>query len=209
MLLQIKSRSNIDPSLVVFGLLRQLTVSGRFPRYDLPIALGASSEEVRRILGWPTEVVREAQRRRILSESSVDAHLLPTTDNVTECYYSSGIVGTFDHDRLFEVALHSYGAYPGFVVYSGMIVTGTRLTDRKQTILSNLGSQQRSRPTLSKKASIPMCPQCSRPKAVTIGSSETTRYVLISWIKLRCLTADLIRRLRGPRDAVKMISVQK
>lgn len=56
-----------------------------------------------------------------------------------EWYYSSGIVASFDHDKLFGIELPTFCDYQGFLVYSGTVVDGIKLTDSKQTILKTLG----------------------------------------------------------------------
>jgi hypothetical protein len=60
-------------------------------------------------------------------------------DKLLEWYYSSGIVGVFDRDRLTRITLNTYTDYQGFLVYTGMVVNGVTLTDSKQTILQKLG----------------------------------------------------------------------
>jgi hypothetical protein len=54
-------------------------------------------------------------------------------------YYSSGIVGSFDHGRLFGIGLPTFCDYQGFLIYSGQVVDGVKLTDSKETILKRLG----------------------------------------------------------------------
>jgi len=109
------------------------------PRYALPIALGSSVDEVRKTLGGPTEIIRDSDRRRRLQESHVDPSLIPTTDNTIEWYYSSGIVATFDRDRLFEITLPSRAPYQAFIVYKGEVVNGVRLADVKGVVINKLG----------------------------------------------------------------------
>jgi hypothetical protein len=87
--------------------------------YGLPVSLGIQREDVRKALGGPNEVVKDAERRRILKEFGAQAELIPTTDNVTEWYSSSGIVATFDGDRLFQITLPGYASYPGFLLLRG------------------------------------------------------------------------------------------
>jgi hypothetical protein len=122
--------------LVASGCSRAAPAS---PRYGLPISLGLQREDVRKALGGPNEIVKDAEIRRRLTNSGVQPSAVPTTDNVTEWYYSSGIVATFEEDRLFAITLPAYTSYPGFVPYSGQVVNGVRLTDAKPAVLSRLG----------------------------------------------------------------------
>ena len=122
--------------LVASGCSRTAPAS---PRYGLPISLGSQREDVRKTLGGPNEIVSNAEIRRRLTDSGIQPSAVPTTDNVTEWYYSSGIVATFDGSWLFEITLPAYTSYPGFVPYSGEVVEGVRLTDSKPAVLSRLG----------------------------------------------------------------------
>jgi hypothetical protein len=112
-------------------------------RYGLPITLGSSSDQVRKILGGPNEVVKVTSIRRALRESGSDPSLLPTTDNITEWYYSSGIAATFDRDKLFKIALLTHTSYSGFLAYTGTVINGVRLRDSKETILNKLGKPEK------------------------------------------------------------------
>jgi hypothetical protein len=125
-----------------FGFLNNVGCGGiepAGPRYGLPISLGSTVNEVRQVLGGPTEVLRDSDRRQKLKEAGVQPSLIPTTDNTVEWYYSSGIVATFDRDRLFEITLHAIEAYPGFVHYKGEVVNGLTLSDSRPVALNKLG----------------------------------------------------------------------
>lgn len=117
--------------LIIAVSCRRATVAG----YGLPITLGSTSDEVRKILGGPTERYRPPN-----ANDTVETIRNPSNDEkVVEWYYSSGIVGAFDRNRLTAITLHTYTDYQGFLVYSGTVVNGIKLTDSKQTILSKLG----------------------------------------------------------------------
>jgi hypothetical protein len=129
--------------LLQFAFLLMGCGRGGSSRYGLPIVLGSSSDQVRRVLGGPNAVVKATEIRRALREFGAEPSVLPTTDNITEWYYSSGIAATFDRDRLLEIALPTYTSYPGFLVYSGTVVNGVRLTDSKEIILGKLGMPEK------------------------------------------------------------------
>ena len=115
---------------------------GRSPAYGLPITLGASFSEVREILGRPNEVVKPP---KVLGEAAGQ-----DIDNLTlEYFYSSGIVGRFDREKLFGITLNTHSDYQGFLIYSGSVVNGVKLTDRKETILSKLGKPTKIEDDLS------------------------------------------------------------
>src|SRR5258706_5689131 len=57
-----------------------------------------------------------------------------------ESYYSRGIVGEYEHDKLFSITLIKDTAYRGFIPYAGTIVNGVKLTDSKTTVLKKLGA---------------------------------------------------------------------
>jgi hypothetical protein len=93
--------------------------------YGLPITLGSSSDDVRKVLGGPTELYRPPKGPEGV---------------VLEWYYSSGIVCKFDRDKLTAITLNKDADYPGFIPYQGTIVRGLTLTDGKTTILTKLGT---------------------------------------------------------------------
>jgi hypothetical protein len=127
------------PCLLAFSALCCGAIGPAGPRYALPIALGSSVNEVRNVLGGPTEIVRDSETRRRLQQSGVQASLIPTTDNTIEWYYSSGIVATFDRDRLSRITLHSSAPYQGFIVYKGDVVNGVTLADVRVAVVRKLG----------------------------------------------------------------------
>jgi hypothetical protein len=83
--------------------------------YALPIAVGSSSGDVRRILGAPDQAYKN-----------------PLDDRLThEWYYSHGIEATFERDHVAAISVvPDVAGYRGFIEYSGSIVRGVRLTLR-------------------------------------------------------------------------------
>ncbi len=97
-------------------------------RSGLPITLGSTSDEVRKALGGPTERYRPPN-----SDDTVETIRNPGKDEkVIEWYYSSGIVGIFDRDRLTGITLHTYTDYQGFLPYSGDVIDNGKLTDARR-----------------------------------------------------------------------------
>ena len=92
------------------------------PEYGLPVKLDLSTGEVRKVLGAPTEAWNKGEMVTL------------------ESYYSRGIVGEFEHDRLFSITLNKDTAYRGFIPYAGTIINGVKLTDSKTTVLKKLGT---------------------------------------------------------------------
>jgi len=103
--------------------------------YGLPVTLGSTSDEVRKLLGKPTQRYGPP---KLGDNGSVT--FSQTGDKIVEWYYPAGIVAFFDHDRLAAITLHTYTGYKGFVPYAGKVVNGITLTDGKQTILKKLGT---------------------------------------------------------------------
>jgi hypothetical protein len=130
------ARQTIFP--VVFGLLvfaPACTVTG--PSYGLPIFLGSTSDEVRKVLGAPTERFRPGT-----ASDSVESISHPGKDEekVIESYYSVGITCTFSRDRLAAIGLPTYTDYHGFLPYGGTVLNGVKLTDTKRVIIAKLGT---------------------------------------------------------------------
>lgn len=105
--------------------------------WGLPIKLGQTSGEVRQVLGIPNEIVNPNAVGREVS----DRLPLPSPSVNLEYYYSSGIVGRYDTDKLLGLTLNPYSDYKGFIPYSGTIVNGIQLTDGKDEILRKLGKE--------------------------------------------------------------------
>ena len=123
--------------ITILGLLLcTFGCNGAAPNYGLPIALGSTSDDVRKLLGAPT-----ARYRPATTGDTVETiqNVGKNAEIVIEWYYSSGIVGSFNRDRLSTITLFTYSDYRGFLVYSGTVVNGVRLADSKQSILDKLG----------------------------------------------------------------------
>lgn len=50
----------------------------------------------------------------------------PEHDITLEWYYSSGMVASFEHGKLFGMGLPTFCDYQGFLVYCGTIVEGVK-----------------------------------------------------------------------------------
>lgn len=104
-------------------MLCQTSVSQPASEYGLPIRLGSSVAEVRKALGQPDA-----------SDQGDDAN-----GPISDWYYTSGMIGTFNKDKLIAIMLPRETVYTTFVPYAGAIVNGIKLTDSKQTILQKMG----------------------------------------------------------------------
>jgi hypothetical protein len=130
---------------VILGLALLVLVIDRLPdfqEYGLPISLGSSSAQVRKILGGPDQTVNYGEVQRHLRESGIEPSL-PASNAISEWYYSSGIVATFDQDQLYMIGLPTDPGASAFLPYTGIVIRGVRLTDNKQTILKKLGAPQK------------------------------------------------------------------
>ena len=124
--------------LPVFGLLLfacGCNVGGS--RYGLPVSLGSSSDDVRNVLGAPTERFRPGTADDTVGGIS---HPGKDEEKVIEWYYSVGIVAMFARDRLAAITLPTYTDYHGFLPFTGTVVSGVKITDTKQVILAKLGT---------------------------------------------------------------------
>ena len=108
--------------------------------YGLPIRVGATSAEVEKVLGKPSETIVVGNDEHAghaghagMSNKSVD-HV-----SVYEWYDSAGIVGTFSEGKLTEIKIFPDTDYPNFVAYAGSIVNDVTLRDVRKTILEKLG----------------------------------------------------------------------
>ena len=110
--------------------------------YGLPIRLGATSAEVQKVLGKPTETVvpenDEHSEHAGMSSRSVD-HMSVDHMSVDQWYDSAGIVGTFTAGKLTEIRVFPDTDYPNFVAYAGRIVKDVTLRDIRKTVLEKLG----------------------------------------------------------------------
>jgi hypothetical protein len=103
----------------------------RSPQWGLPVQLGQTSTEVRKVLGRPTEVVDA----KTMKKYDIDWD----GEYAIEYFYSSGIVGRFDHRKLFAITINTYSDYPGFLLYTGPIVNDVTIKDAKADVIEKLG----------------------------------------------------------------------
>jgi hypothetical protein len=100
--------------------------------YGLPIRLGATSAEVQKVLGKPTETVAPENDEHT-------GHAGMSNMSVDQWYDSAGIVGTFTGGKLTEIRIFPDTDYPNFVAYAGSIVKDVTLRDMRKTVLEKLG----------------------------------------------------------------------
>lgn len=116
---------------IALALLLSSFVRAQSP-YGLPIRLGATSAEVEKVLGKPTETV-------VLENDEHTGHAGMSNISIDQWYDSAGIVGTFTGGKLTEIKIFSDTDYPSFVAYAGTIVKDVTLRDMKKTVLEKLG----------------------------------------------------------------------
>jgi len=104
--------------------------------YGLPIHLGATSAEVQKVLGKPTETV-------VPENDGHMGHAGMSNTSVDQWYDSAGIVGTFTGGKLTEIRIFPDTDYPNFVAYAGNIVKDVTLRDTRKTVLEKLGRPTR------------------------------------------------------------------
>lgn len=100
--------------------------------YGLPIRLGATSAEVQKVLGKPTETV-------VVENDEHTGHAGMSNMSVDQWYDSAGIVGTFTGGKLTEIRIFPDTDYPTFVAYAGSIVKDVTLRNTRKTVLEKLG----------------------------------------------------------------------
>ena len=105
------------------------------PSYGLPIRLGATSAEVQKVLGTPTETVVPENDEH----TGHTGHAGMSNMSVDQWYDSAGIVGTFTGGKLTEIRIFQDTDYPNFVAYAGSIVKDVTLDDIRKTVLEKLG----------------------------------------------------------------------
>jgi hypothetical protein len=120
-----------SPSGIALALLLSSFVRAQ-SSYGLPIRLGATSAEVRKVLGKPTETV-------VLENDEHTGHAGMSNISVDQWYDSAGIVGTFTGGKLTEIRIFPDTDYPNFVAYAGTIVKDVTLRDIRKTVLEKLG----------------------------------------------------------------------
>src|SRR5437016_3843862 len=138
-------------ALLLFGCDRLASQS--ISQYGLPVRLGSSPAEVRKVLGQPEASDQDGNE----------------TGPLVEWYDSSGIVGTFSKGKLISMMLPRDTVYPDFVSYARTIVNGVTLNDSKKTVLQKMG-----RPTKVEEEKLP---DGTNPD-VPVGSAEQSKY---SW----------------------------
>jgi len=125
----------ITVALLLSGFIRAASPDG------LPIRLGSTSAEVRKVLGEPTDIVEpQAPGAGTGHEGQQGIASDKEMRSVYEWYYSAGILGTFSCGKLTAISLFKETDYPSFVPYSGTIVKGVTLQDSKKAILEKLGA---------------------------------------------------------------------
>ncbi len=124
--------------LLLSGFIRAASPDG------LPIRLGSTSAEVRKVLGEPTEIVEPPPPETGTGHDGHEGHQGMAShkdmESVDEWYDSAGILGTFSGGKLNAISLLKESDYPSFVPYSGTIVKGVTLQDSKKAILEKLGA---------------------------------------------------------------------
>ena len=161
--------------------------------YGLPITLGSSSDDVRRVLGSPKDSFKPPQNDRL----------------TIEWYYTHGIVATFERDRLTVISLPNGKLfdYQGFLTYSNEIIRGLRLTDKKQRILDTLG-----KPT---KIETDDLPAGIDPDVPVVWPKESryywrlTNYTVEVDFLNQAQSVSEGKKLTLPKDSVTMIVITK
>lgn len=120
------------------GLLLSASAGADPLEWNLPIKLGQSSAEVRRVLGTPSERLNPEVFEK-LSPDLAKKWKNKTPNLTEEWYYSSGIVARYEQEILFSITLHSYSEYRGFLAYTDRIIGNVRLGDTKEKIIAALG----------------------------------------------------------------------
>jgi hypothetical protein len=185
-------RARIRPGILAVAAL-MLGCHNNSSEYGLPITLGSSSADVRRVLGSPNESFRKPQNDR----------------QTIEWYYTHGIVATFERDQLTAISLSNGPliSYPGFLAYSNEIIRGLRLTDKKERILDTLG-----KPT---KVETDDLPAGTDPDIPVVWPKESRYYWRLTDYTLE---VDLLnqaqrigdeKRLTLPKGSVTMILITK
>jgi hypothetical protein len=124
-----------------------------------------------------------------------------------EWYYSSGIVGRFDHGKLFGVALPTFCDYEGFLVYSGQIVEGVKLTDNKESILKRLGKPAKIESDPLEKGTEPNVPVVWPKESRYYWRFKD--YTLEATFLEQAQSVSAVRHLTWPKDGLTSIYVKK
>jgi len=168
--------------------------------YGLPIRLGATSAEVQKVLGKPSETV--------VSENDEHAGRAGTSNmSVDQWYDSAGIVGTFHGGKLTEIRIFPDTDYPNFVAYTGSIVKDLTLRDVRITALEKLG-----RPT---KIDDEPIAEGTNPDTPVINPQQTRCFWTMNGFTLQVtfLSQPKLIRQAGPlvipRDTIVAVVVSK
>jgi hypothetical protein len=113
-------------ALVIAAGLLLPGLSPAASQYGLPVRLGSSPAEVRKILGQPNEVIAAPGHEGMQGMGD-------------EWYDSSGILAGFKNGKLASITLFRGSDYKEFVPYEGPIINGVKLSDSKKVILEKMG----------------------------------------------------------------------
>ena len=198
-----------SPLGIALALLLSGLVQAQSP-YGLPIRLGATSAEVQKVLGKPTETVvpenDEHSEHAGMSSRSVD-HMSVDHMSVDQWYDSAGIVGTFTGGKLTEIRIFPDTDYPNFVAYPGNIVKDVTLRDTRKTVLEKLG-----RPTRIDDEPIA---EGTNPDTPVINPQQSRYFWTMSGFTLRVtfLSQPKLIRQAGPlvipKDSIIAVIVSK
>ena len=189
------SLSGIKPAILVAAAFMLGCHDNGASEYGLPITLGSSSDEVRRVLGSPNESFKNPLNERL----------------TIEWYYTHGISATFERDRLSEIRLFldhgSDTTYKGFLAYSNKIIRGLRLTDTKRRILDVLG-----KPT---KIETDDLPPGTNPDVPVVWPKESRYYwrlpdytIEVDFL-IQAQSIDESKRLTLPKDSITVVLLKK
>jgi hypothetical protein len=160
--------------------------------YDLPIALGSSSDEVRRVLGAP------------------DSSFTNDRGQTTESFNSHGLQVEFDRDRVFAVSVQQdVGDQSGsmYVPYSGSVVHGVKLSDTRPRILQELGKPTKIEDDPLEPNTDPAVPVVW-PKYASYFWRFEEYSVEVLFLKQAMLASEE-PKITLPQGAVKIITIRK
>ena len=198
-----------SPSGIALALLLSGLVQAQSP-YGLPIRLGATSDEVQKVLGKPTETVvledDDHTDHAGMSNLSAD-HMNIDHVSIDKWYDSAGIVGNFTGGKLTEIRIFPDTDYPNFVAYPGNIVKDVTLRDTRKTVLEKLG-----RPTRIDDEPIA---EGTNPDTPVINPQQSRYFWTMSGFTLRVtfLSQPKLIRQAGPlvipKDSIIAVIVSK
>jgi hypothetical protein len=199
-MIALKMRKSLCYNNGLTGLLLQMLLvsclGAAEAEYGLPVKLDSSASEVQKVLGAPTEAWKKGEIVTL------------------ESYYSRGIVGEFEHDRLFSITLNKDTAYRGFIPYAGTIINGVKLTDSKTTVLKKLGT-----PSKIESEELPAGTDPNRPELFPLESKCYWRFkdyeVQATFLnQAQAVSEGLVWRNAGdgtswPKDTLTEIKIQR